>query len=260
MQLENRVAVVTGAARGIGKAIAWRFLQEGAHVVVADIDEDAAAATISSFANRRARFVPCDVGDGKAVARLIGTAEAEFDGIDILVNNAAVMAVADFLDLGEADFDRVLRINLKAAFLTSRAVAPGMIRRARAGGRKGAIINISSVNAEMTVPNQVPYSISKAGLNQLTRVLALSLAPHGIRVNAIGPGSIATEMLASVINNKEARARILSRTPMGRVGEPSEIAAIAAFLASDDASYITGQTIYADGGRMALKDTVPVTE
>jgi NAD(P)-dependent dehydrogenase (short-subunit alcohol dehydrogenase family) len=133
-----------------------------------------------------------------------------------------------------------------------------MVDKVKAGGAPGAIVNMSSVNAVFALPNQVPYSISKGGVSQLTKVMALSLAPYGIRVNAIGPGSIATDILASVNSDPAAKNRLLSRTPLGRIGEPSEIAAIAVFLASDDASYITGETIYADGGRLALNYTVPV--
>jgi glucose 1-dehydrogenase len=125
---------------------------------------------------------------------------------------------------------------------------------------RDTIINMSSVNAVVAIANQVPYCVSKGGLDQLTKVMALALAPHGIRVNAIGPGSIMTDILKSVATDKDAKRRLLARTPLGRVGEPAEIAAIATFLASDDASYITGQTIYADGGRLALNYTVPVQE
>jgi glucose 1-dehydrogenase len=176
------------------------------------------------------------------------------------VNNAGIVHGADFLDIAEEDFDRVLNVNLKGSFLTGQAVARTMVEKVKNGGRPGTIVNMSSVNAVFAIANQVPYSVSKGGINQLTKVMALSLAPYGIRVNAIGPGSIMTEMLASVNADPAARNRILSRTPLGRIGEPSEIAAVAAFLASDDASYITGQTIYADGGRMPLNYTVPVKE
>jgi NAD(P)-dependent dehydrogenase (short-subunit alcohol dehydrogenase family) len=133
-----------------------------------------------------------------------------------------------------------------------------MVERIGKGGPAGTIINMSSVNGVLAIANQVPYTVSKGGINQLTKVMALSLAPHGIRVNAIGPGSIMTELLESVMDKPEVRNRIMSRTPIGRIGEPSEVAAIAVFLASDDASYITGQIIYADGGRMPLNYTVPV--
>jgi NAD(P)-dependent dehydrogenase (short-subunit alcohol dehydrogenase family) len=259
--LPNKVAIVTGAARGIGLAIAGRFLDEGARVVVADIDEDAGSRAVEGLGGRGAvRFIRCDVGDRADVENLIASTVAAFGGIDVHVNNAAILAAVDFLDLSETDFDRVIRVNLKGAFLSGQAAARHMVERVKAGGTPGTIVNLSSVNAVFAIANQVPYSVSKGGINQLTKVMALSLAPWGIRVNAIGPGSINTGMLASTMENPEARRRILSRTPMGRIGEPEEIAAIAAFLASDQASYITGQTIYADGGRLPLNYTVPVKE
>ncbi|MCB1429502.1 MAG: SDR family oxidoreductase, partial [Nitratireductor sp.] len=152
----------------------------------------------------------------------------------------------------------VLAVNLKGAFLCGQAVARQMVDQVKAGREPGAIINMSSVNAVFAIANQVPYSVSKGGINQLTKVMSLSLASHGIRVNAIGPGSIMTQIFQSVANDKAAMDRILSRTPLGRVGDPAEIAGIALFLASADASYITGQTIYADGGRLPLNYTVPV--
>ncbi|HRQ82256.1 MAG TPA: SDR family oxidoreductase, partial [Azospirillaceae bacterium] len=195
-------------------------------------------------------------GDKAAVAAAVAAAADAQGGVDVLVNNAAIIHAADFLDLDEADFDRVLRVNLKGAFLMTQAVA----RRMVADGRKGAIVNMSSVNAVMAIPNQTPYCVAKGGLNQLTKVAAMSLAPHGIRVNGIGPGSIMTEMLATVMTDAAARAKILSRTPLGRAGAPEEIAKVALFLASDDASYMTGQTLYPDGGRLALNYTVPVAE
>jgi NAD(P)-dependent dehydrogenase (short-subunit alcohol dehydrogenase family) len=257
--LENKVAIVTGAARGIGKAIARRFLEEGARVVVADVDQDAGSAAVVELGGAGAvRFVACDVGEAAAVENLVRAAIAAFGEIDVLVNNAAILVAKDFLDLDESDFDRVIRVNLKGAFLCAQAVARHMVERVKAGGGAGTIVNLSSVNAVFAIANQVPYSVSKGGINQLTKVMALSLAPYGIRVNAIGPGSIMTDMLANVMSDDAMRRRILSRTPLGRLGEPHEIAAIAAFLASDQASYITGQTIYADGGRLPLNYTVPV--
>ncbi|MCP4081972.1 MAG: SDR family oxidoreductase, partial [Planctomycetaceae bacterium] len=177
-----------------------------------------------------------------------------------LVNNAGTIISADFLDISEEDFDHVLNINLKGAFLCAQAVARQMVEQISKGGDPGTVINMSSVNAVFAIANQVPYSISKGGINQLTKVMALSLAEYNIRVNAIGPGSIMTKILESVATDEEARKKILSRTPLGRIGDPEEIASIAAFLASDDASYITGQTIYADGGRLSLNYTVPVKD
>jgi glucose 1-dehydrogenase len=163
-------------------------------------------------------------------------------------------------DLEEADFDRVMGVNLKGAFLCGQAVARHMVEQGQNGEEPGSIVNMSSINDTFAIANQVPYSVSKGGINQLTKVMALSLAPHGIRVNAVGPGSIMTDLLATVVDNAEARNRILSRTPLGRIGDPSEIAAVTAFLLSPDASYVTGQTIYADGGRMPLNYTVPVKD
>jgi NAD(P)-dependent dehydrogenase (short-subunit alcohol dehydrogenase family) len=257
--LENKVAIVTGGAKGIGQAIVRRFLEEGARVVIADVDEDGGSQAVQDLGSLGpVRFVACNVGERLDVHNLVAATIDAFGSIDILVNNAGVLVRADFLSLEEADFDRVLRTNLKGAFLCGQAVARHMVDRIRDGHPPGAIVNLSSVNAVFAIADQVPYSVSKGGINQLTKVMALSLAPHGIRVNAIGPGSIMTDMLSTVMSNADARTRILSRTPLGRLGEPSEIAAIAAFLASDQASYITGQTIYADGGRLPLNYTVPV--
>jgi NAD(P)-dependent dehydrogenase (short-subunit alcohol dehydrogenase family) len=258
-QLQNKVAIVTGGARGIGKAVARRFLCEGARVVIADVNDDGGSAAVTELgALGPVRYVRCDIGDSGSVRQLVDATIAAFGPIDVLVNNAAVLKAADFLELEEAEFDRVIRTNLRGSFLVGQAVARHMVERVKRGEKAGAIVNMSSVNAVFAIANQVPYSVSKGGINQLTKVMALSLAEHGIRVNAIGPGSINTEMLAATMADSAARGRILSRTPLGRIGEPSEIAAVAVFLASDEASYITGQTIYADGGRLPLNYTVPV--
>lgn len=257
MGLEGKVAVITGAARGIGFAIAKRYLMEGARVVLSDIDATAGAKAVRDLEQYGpAHFMAADVGDKLDVYNLITYTTTNLGDIDILVNNAGIVHKADFLDLKEADFDRVLRVNLKGAFLCAQAVARLMVARVDAGGDAGTIINMSSVNAIFGLPDQLPYSVSKGGVNQLTRTMAIALAPWGIRVNAIGPGSIETDMLAAVNSDADSRNRLLSRTPLGRVGQPNEIAGIAAFLASPDASYITGQTIYADGGRLPLNYTM----
>ena len=256
-RLEDRVAIVTGAAQGIGYAIASRFLDEGARVVVCDLDEGRTrdAAHRLDASGKRAISRAGDVSRKATAVALVDAAVETFGAVDILVNNAGVTHAAEFLDLDEADFDRVLAINLKSMFLCGQAAARRMVAQ-KSGG---AIVNLSSVNAILAIPNQVPYVVSKGGINQLTKVMALALAPHGIRVNGIGPGTIATEMAKkAVLGSDEAKRKILSRTPMGRLGEPEEIAAVAAFLASDDASYLTGQTIYPDGGRLGLNYTVPV--
>ncbi|MDN4053119.1 SDR family oxidoreductase [Massilia sp. YIM B02763] len=255
MKLAAKVAIVTGAAQGIGLACAQRLVQEGARVMLVDVRPEGAAA--AATLGDAARFFQADVGVKADVDAMLAATLDAFGRVDILVNNAGVTHAASFLDLAEDDFDRVLRINLKSMFLCSQAVARAMV--AQGGG--GSIVNMSSVNAELTIPNQVPYVISKGGVNQLTRVAAIALAEHGIRVNAVGPGTILTELAKeAVLASPEARRTILSRTPLGRCGEPEEIASIVAFLASNDASYISGQTLYADGGRLALNYTVPVRE
>ena len=158
------------------------------------------------------------------------------------------------------EFRRVLFRSLKGAFLVGQAAARRMVAQVKEGKPAGAIVNMSSINAEVAIANHVPYCVSKGGVDQLTKVMALSLAPYGIRVNAIGPGSIMTDILKAVATDREAKRRILSRTPLGRIGDPDEVAAIAVFLASPDASYVTGETIYADGGRLGLNYTVPVED
>jgi glucose 1-dehydrogenase len=259
--LENKTAIVTGGAQGIGRAIVERFLGEGARVILADIDEEGGTVVESELAaHGQIRFIACDVSERLDVRNLIAETRDAFGDIDILVNNAGIVVGADFLDLDPEDFERVIKVNLTGYFLTGQAVARHMVDRVKSGGPAGTIINVSSVNGVLAIANQVPYTVSKGGINQLTKVMALSLAPYGIRVNGIGPGSIMTELLESVIDNPEVRTRILSRTPLGRIGEPAEVAGIAVFLASDDASYITGQTVYADGGRLPLNYTVAVDE
>jgi NAD(P)-dependent dehydrogenase (short-subunit alcohol dehydrogenase family) len=260
MKLQGKVAVISGSAQGIGRACAERFAAEGATVVVSDIDEDGGEATAEAIrkAGGNASFVYCDVGEKLDVRNLVAGIASQHGALDICVCNAGIVHGADFLELKEADFDRVLKINLKGTFLLGQAAARRMVEQVEAGGVPGTIINMSSVNAVFAIPNQVPYTISKGGVNQLTKVMALSLAQYGIRVNAIGPGSIMTDILKAVANDQAAMNKILSRTPLGRVGDVSEVASVAAFLASDDASYITGQTIYPDGGRLPLNYTVPV--
>lgn len=262
MSLEGKAAIITGAAQGIGLACAQRLAADGAKVVIADIDEKTGAQAASELvdAGYEVLFVPCDVSERLEVCNMVKTAVEAFGSVDILINNAGIVHSADFLDLEEEDFDRVLRINLKGSFLTGRVAAKQMVRQIKDGGEPGVIVNMSSVNAVFAIANQVPYSVSKGGVNQLTKVMALSLAQYGIRVNGIGPGSIMTRMLEAVVSDREAERRVLSRTPMGRIGTPDEIAGIAAFLVSKDASYITGQTIYADGGRLGLNYTVPVPD
>ncbi len=247
-RLEGKRAVVTGAANGIGKAIAEAFVAEGAALILADID----AVALQSVADDLGQIaMPTDVSKKAEIDALFARVEATWGGLDILVNNAGITHAAELLDLTEADFDRVFAVNLKAALFGTQHAA----RLMPAGG---VIINMSSVNAVLAIPNQIPYVVSKGALKQLTNVSALSLAPRGIRVNAIGPGTILTDLARAIMTDRAAEDRILSRTPMGRTGAPEEVASVAVFLACDDSSYITGQTIYPDGGRLGLNYTVPV--
>jgi glucose 1-dehydrogenase len=255
LKLENRIAIITGAARGIGLSCAERFVAEGARVVIADVLDDVGKAEAMRLG---ATYLHCDVSNSSDVQNTVAEVVKQFGAVDILVNNAGISIPGDFLEMSEAEYDRVLDINLKGSFLMLQACAREMVRQVAAGRLAGAIINMSSVNDTLAIPTIVSYCIAKGGVSQLTRATSISLAPHGIRVNAIGPGSIRTGMLQRVVSDKAAMARVMSRTPMGRVGEPSEIASIAVFLASDESSYVTGQTIYADGGRMPLNYTVPV--
>ena len=253
MSLEDKTVIVTGGAQGIGAAIVRRFLKERAKVVIADVDEETGSRIESELQSEGVvHFVQCDVSERLDVHNLIAATLDRFGDVDVLINNAGVTHSAGLLDLTEDDFDRVMGINLKGAFLCSQAVARHMVERVEEGANPGAIVNMSSINATVALPDQLAYCVSKGGLAQLTRVSAVSLAPYGIRVNAIGPGSVETAMLQSVMANPDAAGNILKRTPLGRVAQPSEIAAIAVFLASNEASYITGETIYADGGRLSL--------
>jgi NAD(P)-dependent dehydrogenase (short-subunit alcohol dehydrogenase family) len=259
-KLAGKVAIITGAARGIGLAIARRFVDEGANVVIADILERDGALEAKRL-GKAAHFVTCDVGDARQAHDLVESACRAFTGeVDVLVNNAGIFYSAEFLDLGEANFDRVLRTNLKGSFLVGQAAARKMVAQVEAGKKAGSIVNMSSINAQVAIPTQVAYCVSKGGIGQLTHAMALALAPYGIRVNAIGPGSVMTDMLRGVNTDEDARRRLLSRTPLGRFAEPEEVASVAAFLASDDASYITGETVFVDGGRLALNYTVPVKD
>ena len=255
MKLKDRIVVVTGAARGIGLACAQRLVGEGATVIMTDIADAAETARVIG-----ADFVHCDVSRKASVDSAVAEITARHGAIDILVNNAGIAIAGDFLEISEADFDAVVSVNFKGAFLMLQACARVMVAQAKAGRAPGSIINMSSVNDTLAIPSIVSYCMSKGGVSQLTRASSVYLAAYGIRVNAIGPGSIRTDMLKGVVSDQAAMERVLSRTPLGRVGEPEEVAAIAAFLASSDSSYVTGQTIYVDGGRMPLNYTVPVVK
>lgn len=259
MRLAGKVAIVTGAARGIGLACAQRFADEGAAVMISDIDAAGAerAADRVSSGGAKAAFLAGDVGSGQDVQTLVNQTVAAFGKLDVLVANAGITGHGELADVKEEDFDRVIRTSLKGSFLCCQAAARQMIKQ----GHGGAIISTSSMAAELAMPTEMAYAAAKGGIRQLTKAMALSLAPHGIRVNAVGPGSIETDLIRGMWKaDPQLRTRMLSRTPMGRLGRPEEIASVALFLASDDSSYVTGQTIYADGGRLALNFTVPVAD
>jgi NAD(P)-dependent dehydrogenase (short-subunit alcohol dehydrogenase family) len=264
MLLAGRAAIVTGAAQGIGRACAARLAREGALVAVCDVNGAAGAEAARAIEadGGRAISVPCDVAKAPDVDDAVAATLRAFGRIDVLVNNAGVVDDAPFLDLGIEELDRVLGINLRGAFLMGQAVARQMVKQGEGkdGAPAGAIVNMSSINERLALPDHVAYSISKGGISQLTKAMAIALAPHGIRVNAVGPGTIDTPLLTGVIKDKSFRAKVLSRTPLGRFGRPEEIAAVVAWLASEEASYVTGTTIFADGGRLPLNYVMPVAD
>jgi NAD(P)-dependent dehydrogenase (short-subunit alcohol dehydrogenase family) len=254
--LGGQVCLITGGAQGIGEACARLFAKEGSKVIIVDVLKEKGESLQSQLRQEgfEALFIACDIGSKVEVDSLMSQVIASYGRVDVLVSNAGIFKAASFLEVTEEDFDAVLRVNLKGAFLIGQAVARLMKEK---GG--GSIINMSSVNGVLAIPEIASYNVSKGGLNQLTRAMALALADDGIRVNAVAPGTIATELASkAVLTSDEARLKILGRTPMKRLGEPSEIANVVAFLASGASSYITGEVITVDGGRMALNYTVKV--
>jgi NAD(P)-dependent dehydrogenase (short-subunit alcohol dehydrogenase family) len=248
--LAGRVFVVTGAAQGIGAACVQRLLRDGARVALWDVDAERGAALAAESAD--GAFFRCDVSRAAEVDAAVAATLQRFHRIDGLVNNAGIFRAAPFLEISEADWDAVIAVNLKGAFLVGQAIAREMVK---SGG--GAIVNMSSVNGVMAIPSIASYNASKGGVDQLTRVMALALADQRVRVNAVAPGTIATELAQqAVLGSDEAKRRILSRTPLRRLGEPEEIADLVCYLLSDAATYLTGEIVYADGGRRALNYTV----
>jgi NAD(P)-dependent dehydrogenase (short-subunit alcohol dehydrogenase family) len=254
--LGGKVCLITGGAQGIGESCVRLFVEDGARVVIADIHKAKGEALQAQLQQQGhdVLFMVCDIGSKAEVESLLSKVIERLGQIDVLISNAGIFKAAPFLEVTEADFDEVLRVNLKGAFLIGQAVARVMKTQ---GG--GAIVHMSSVNGVLAIPEIASYNVSKGGLNQLTRAMALALADDGIRVNAVAPGTIATELAnKAVLTSEEARQKILGRTPMKRLGNPVEVAHVVAFLASDAASYITGEVITVDGGRMALNYTVKV--
>jgi len=239
MKLENKVAIVTGAASGIGLAIADLFVAEGAKVIYSDINDGGLKLDPA-----RAAFVPCDVAQSAAVDALVKAAVDKFGRLDIMVNNAGIGSLGSILDTTDAVWEKTLQVNLFGVFYGARAAAQAM----KAAGIKGSIINMSSILGAVGFSGAVAYSATKGGVVQLTHAGALDLAPLGIRINAIAPGFIATNMTKGILEDKDFQAMVKANTPLGYVGEPNDIAQAALYLASDDAKYVTGTVIYVDGG------------
>lgn len=255
-KFQDKIVLITGAAQGIGFAIAERFAKEGAKLFLVDNNAEALEKARKHFEGQRTPIEAYfyDLSEREAATHIIKALRQKWGRVDVLVNNAAIVISDDFLKMKAEDIEKSMRINLLAPLYLTQCAAQLMVDTAT----QGVIVNLSSVNAVVAIPTIVPYVTSKGGIQQLTRATALALADKGIRVNAVGPGSIETNMLKKAMADSAAREKLLSRTPLGRLGQPEEIANVVAFLASDEASYIAGETIYADGGRLTLNYTVPV--
>ena len=253
MSLQDHVVVVTGAGRGIGRGIALRFAEEGAAVVVADVHtaNGEAVAAACRQAGGRALFVETDVAQAAACRALITAAVAEFGHVDSLINNAGVNFVKPTLEMDEADWDRVVDVDLKGPFLCSRYALEVMVPR-----RKGNIVNIASVHTIATLGEAAPYAAAKGGVEMLTKALAIEFAPYNIRVNAVSPGltdtQIWSDIQAAAEDPEAARQHWFDNIPLGRVQSPRELANVVLFLVSDAASYVTGANLFSDGGMTAL--------
>jgi glucose 1-dehydrogenase len=245
---QSPIALITGGAQGIGFACAKALAEDGMQVILADIQDNVTDAA----AELGGTGMICDMADAAAIAAMFDQIEADHGPVTALVNNAGIALPGDFLSYDIDAFDKVIAINLRGVFVATQRAARGMI----AADVAGSIVNMSSINAHVAIPAIPAYCASKGGVMQLTKASAIGLAKHNIRVNAVGPGSIQTEMMAAVNADPNALTTALSRTPLGRIGEPEEIANVVAFLCSSKASYITGETIYVDGGRLGLNYTV----
>ena len=247
MKLKGKVALITGASRGIGKGIAEAFAEEGADVAVSDIDLGKAAEDVAAWIRckgRRAITVKADVARREEVEAMVGRVWSELGPIDALVNNAGIETIVPFLDITDEQWTRLVDVNLRGEWLCSQVYC----RRAIAEKRKGNIVMIGSIQAGKVLPGRTHYAPAKLGLEALTRNMSAEMTPLGIRVNCIHPGLIDTPMTAWVMQRPDLLPGILAQISLGRPGEPREIGRVAAFLASDESSYVTGQSIYVDGG------------
>ncbi|MEM9357801.1 MAG: SDR family oxidoreductase [Pseudomonadota bacterium] len=247
---DQKVALVTGAAQGIGYACAEAIAETGAKMVLSDINQEGVEAAAAKLGGG-AVAMACDMGDPQQINAMFDKIEADIGPVSILVNNAGIANPGDFLETTLEQFQSVIDVNLTGTFVALQRAAKTMVDK----GMAGAVVNMSSINAQVAIPSIPAYCASKGGVMQLTKASALALAPHNIRVNAVGPGSVDTEMMAGVNANPEAMAMVMSRTPMKRIASPREIGDVVAFLASDKASYVTGETIYVDGGRLGMNYT-----
>jgi glucose 1-dehydrogenase len=241
------VALVTGSSQGIGRAIVERFAREGADVVVNYRSGPEAAAAVAAAARAhgvRADAIQADVSKVSEVERLVAESVARMGHVDILVNNAGVETHASFWDVTEADYDKVLDVNLKGVFFTTQAI----VRHLRASGRPGRVVNISSVHEELPFPNFAAYCASKGGLKMLTRNLAVELGPLGITINSVAPGAIVTPINTALLNDAAKLRSLTEQIPLGRLGTTDDVAGVATFLASDESAYVTGSTYVVDGG------------
>jgi glucose 1-dehydrogenase len=249
MSLKDKVAIVTGGNSGIGKAIALGLARAGANIVIDYIaDSDATSALERDIATLgdKAIGVDADVSHVDDLQKLIDTAVAEFGRVDIMVNNAGVETRTSVLDTTEAQYDRVLSINLKSAFFGTQIAARQMIKQ----GGGGRIINVTSVHEDWPMPGNTAYCLSKGGMRMLTRTAGVELAPHGVLVVGVGPGAVATPINVSTMKDPTLMAKLDAAIPLGRMAQPEEIANVVVFLAGDGASYLTATTIFADGGMM----------
>ena len=244
MKLKGKVALITGAARGIGRGIAEVFAEEGADVAVNDIGDTREVTGWIRSQRRRAMGVKADVANRAEVEPMIETVWNELGPIDILVNNAGIETIVPFLELTDEQWTRLVDVDLRGPWLCSQVFC----RRALAEGRKGSIVNIGSIQAAKVLPGRTHYAPAKLGLEALTRNMSAEMTPQGIRVNCVHPGLIDTPMTAWVMQNAELLPGVLAQISLGRAGEPREIGRVVAFLASDEASYLTGQSIFVDGG------------